>query len=119
LRLIAVVDDLFFAARIRETARQIGVDLDVVPAARAKDRAAQGGVGAVILDLSAPSALDVLRALKADPVTGSAPVLGFASHVAAETIAAARGAGCDEVLARSAFTRRLPELLRKLASPER
>jgi len=51
-------------------------------------------------------------------VTGSAPVLGFASHVAAETIAAARGAGCDEVLARSAFTRRLPELLRKLASPE-
>ncbi len=115
MSLIAVVDDLFFAARIRETARQIGVDIEFVPAGKLADRAEGGGIKAVILDLSAGSAMDSLRTLKNEPATASTPVVGFASHVAAETIAEAREAGCDQVLARSAFTRRLPDLLRSLS----
>ncbi len=117
--LIAVVDDVFFAARIRETARQVKVEVELVPAAKLRARAARGGVDAVILDLGAASALDSLRALRGDPATAPAPVVGFASHVATETIASARAAGCDQVLARSAFTRQLPDLLRRLTAPER
>jgi len=117
--LIAVVDDLFFATRIRETARRVGVEVELVPFAQLCERAARGGVDAVILDLSAGQALNALRILKADAATASAQVAGFASHVATETIAAARAAGCDQVLARSAFTRQLPELLRKLTSSNR
>jgi CheY-like chemotaxis protein len=116
LSLIAVVDDLFFAVRIRETARQAGVHIDVVPAAKFSDKAADGA-DAVILDLSAPRAIDVLRSLKNNPATASARVVGYASHVATGTIATARAAGCDQVLARSAFTRQLPDLLRALAGP--
>jgi CheY-like chemotaxis protein len=116
LSLIAVVDDLFFAARMRETARQAGVEIEFVPAANLRDRADRGDVQAVILDLGAPSALGSLRTLKGSPATASAQLIGFASHVAVETIKAARAAGCDQVMARSAFTHQLPDLLRKLAA---
>jgi len=119
LSLLAVVDDLFFAARIRETARQLGIEIELVPVAQLRERMARGGVLAVIIDLGATSALDALRNLKADAATASAQVVGFASHVATETIADARAAGCDRVLARSAFTRQLPELLRQLTSSRR
>lgn len=114
-----MVDDLFFAARIRETARQVNVEIELIPAAGLDARLVRGAVDAVILDLGVRSALDSLRALKTNPGTTSARVIGYASHVATETIAAARAAGCDQVLARSAFTRQLPELLKKLASSKR
>lgn len=116
MSLIAVVDDLFFSVRIGETARRLGLELEIVPTAKLGERLARGGVNAVILDLGAASALNLLRALKSDPEAGSTPVVGFASHVAAETMAAARAAGCDRVLARSAFTRELPQLLGELGS---
>lgn len=119
LGIIAVVDDLFFAARIRETARQLNLEVELTPTARLDVRLAGGAVDAVILDLGAPSALDSLRTLKANPATASTPVVGYASHVATNTIQAARAAGCDEVLARSAFTRQLPDLLRRLVAARR
>jgi len=40
-----------------------------------------------------------------------ARVIGFGSHVDTDLLAAARLAGCEEVLARSAFFSRLDELL--------
>jgi hypothetical protein len=42
---------------------------------------------------------------------GSARLVGFASHVDDDRLAAARAAGFDEVLPRSVFFRRLPQLL--------
>ncbi|HEY6290333.1 MAG TPA: response regulator [Terriglobia bacterium] len=123
MSLIAAVDDLFFSARIRDTARRAGVATEIVataklPAALA-ERLVRGGAEAVILDLNSPRAVDLIRTLKADPQTRPVPIVGFASHVAADTIAAARAAGCDQVLARSAFTHQLPELLQRLAAGDR
>ena len=121
MSVIAAVDDLFFAARIRETARQTGVAADVVPVARLEAAMLklvdEGGVEGAILDLGAASAVEALRALKSNARTRAVPVVGFVSHVATEAIAAAREAGCDQVFARSAFTRRLPEILQDLARP--
>ena len=54
----------------------------------------------VLLDLSRPGALDAVS-------TVAAPVVGFGSHVDDELLAAARAAGCDEVLPRSRFFRQL------------
>jgi hypothetical protein len=58
----------------------------------------------ILVDLSRPGVLDVLPGI-------TARVVGFASHVDRELLAAARAAGCDEVLARSAFFGRLPQIL--------
>jgi CheY-like chemotaxis protein len=67
----------------------------------------------ILLDLNA-GALDPLGTiarLKADPALAGIHVLGFVSHVEAGVIAGARQAGIDEVMARSAFVAKLPELL--------
>jgi hypothetical protein len=60
----------------------------------------------VLVDLGRAGVLDVLPRIEARTV-------GFASHVDGETIAAAEAAGCDEVLPRSRFFRRLPDLTRR------
>ena len=59
----------------------------------------------VVVDLSRPGVLDALPAL------AGRRVIGFGSHVERELLAAARAAGCEEVLARSAFFSGLPGLL--------
>jgi hypothetical protein len=54
----------------------------------------------VLLDLGRPGVLDVLPRLRA------VRTVGFASHVDDDLLAAARAAGCEEVLPRSVFFRR-------------
>jgi CheY-like chemotaxis protein len=53
----------------------------------------------------------LIARLKSDPETATIPVIAFGSHVNAEALRAAREAGADRVLARSAFVRDLPALL--------
>jgi hypothetical protein len=58
----------------------------------------------VLLDVGRPGALATIPTI-------DAPVIGFASHVDDELIDAARAAGCRDVLPRSRFFRRLPEIV--------
>jgi hypothetical protein len=51
--------------------------------------------------------------MKSDPVLAAIPTVGFASHVQTDVIDAARRAGVGEVLARSAFAQRLPDILER------
>ena len=118
---LLVVDDLFFMAKIQQTAKLTGVSVEGVPPAKLQESLAQGGsrgvIRGVVVDLNhrSGSAIDLIRMLKNDPSTAALPVVGFLSHVQADLAQAARSAGCDMVLARSAFTQQLPALLRKLA----
>jgi DNA-binding NarL/FixJ family response regulator len=120
LTIVAAVDDLFFAARIRETARQAGVTVEIVEVAQFEaawaGRQDKNGVASVIVDLSSPGAVDLIRRLKHDPQNEPVRIVSFVSHVASDLISAARNAGCDQVMARSAFTRELPDLLRRLSA---
>lgn len=113
-RVVAAVDDLFFAAKIRGTARQLGVAVDF---ARTPDKlaelAAAEGVAAVILDLQTAS-LDpfaAARALKDADATRPLPLYGFYAHVNTDLQRRAREAGIDHVLPRSVFNQRLLEIL--------
>ncbi len=114
---MTVVEDLFFLSKIQQTAQQVGVTTQAASPASAADDIAQSQPQVVILDLNhrSVSALDLVRALKASPATRAIPIVGFVSHVQADRVSAARAAGCDQVMARSAFAQQLPELLRKLA----
>lgn len=58
----------------------------------------------VVVDLARPGVLEALRHI-------GVRTIGFGSHVQHELLEEARTAGCDEVLPRSQFFRRLPELL--------
>lgn len=118
--ILLVVDDLIFLTKIQQTARLVGVPAEPVDPTKLQERIGQSSVSAVILDLNHRSgtALDLLRALRGDPGTSRLRVIGFVSHVQADLVAAARTAGCDQVLARSAFSAQLPELLRQLSGQD-
>jgi CheY-like chemotaxis protein len=110
------VEDLIFLSKIQETARRLSVPLRVVAPGQLPQALAEGRASAIVLDLGHPAAIEALRAIKNDPATRQVRVLGFVSHVETGLAQSARAAGCDTVLARSAFSRRLPELLRELAT---
>jgi CheY-like chemotaxis protein len=67
----------------------------------------------VIFDLNSARLrpMESIAAIKADPELRGTRTLGYVSHVQSDVIAAARQAGCDEVLARSAFVERLGAIL--------
>jgi CheY-like chemotaxis protein len=101
-----------FGSRIRGAAGQVGVHVDFARGLPAlKELAAEADL--VLLDLDARW-LDVpaaIRELKGTAATAAVPVVCFVAHVNSEAIEAARAAGADRVLARSAFVRELPLLL--------
>jgi hypothetical protein len=130
---IALVDDLFFQAKMTETARHTGVDLKTVSDSDAFLREAAANPGALLLlDLNARAkpleALARLAALSqssaqaqsnAEPAerapANASPrrIIAFLSHVQTDLAAQARAAGCDEVMPRSQFTQELPRILRE------
>ncbi|HEV2104983.1 MAG TPA: hypothetical protein VGU27_04575 [Candidatus Eisenbacteria bacterium] len=111
-RVLAVVPDLFFAARIVATAKAAGVEVELCALAAAAARCAASPPALVLLDLHAPGEPpELVRALKADPRTAGVPVVGFYSHVDDARRVAALAAGADAALPRSAFTARLAGLL--------
>jgi CheY-like chemotaxis protein len=113
--IVAVLNDLLFASKIRTTARQLGVDLTIVKSADASatDAIRAHAPSLVILDLNNPAGepIEVLSAMQDDPVLSQIPTVAFASHVQTELIQRARRAGAREVLPRSAFAMRLGEIL--------
>lgn len=103
-----------FASKISAAAKQRG--LQVLFSRSPEDTLQQARTakpGLIIFDLNS-TRLDPLRtvsALKADSELGTIRTLGFVSHVQGDLIGVARAAGMDEVLARSAFSARLGEIL--------
>ena len=96
-RIAAVAPDTHFVRRADEL-------LELVDQA-ALDHSAPPRLA--LVDLGRPGALDAVRRLTESGVAA----LGFASHVDHPLLEAGRAAGCSQVLARSVFFRRLPELL--------
>ena len=114
--ILAVLDDLMFSSKIKTTAGQLGV---TVTFARSADAAIaemrKTAPSVVILDLNNPrtNPLGIVASMREDPALASIPTVGYASHVQTDVINAARQAGVGEVLARSAFTLQLADILRR------
>jgi DNA-binding NarL/FixJ family response regulator len=111
---LVAVDDLMFSSKIRATAKLAGVDLSFARSAtEILDQARASNPTLVIFDLNSAKTdpIATIAALKADPALAAIRTIGFASHVHTDLIAAARGAGADQVLPRSAFAGNLAEIL--------
>jgi CheY-like chemotaxis protein len=116
--IVALVEDLFFLAKIQETAKAVGVRVVTGDVRGGSATIAEAHPQAIFLDLNSRGlpAVDWIRALKADPATRPIRIVGFVSHVQEELISAARAVGCDSVMARSAFTQQLPNILRSFVT---
>jgi DNA-binding NarL/FixJ family response regulator len=101
---LVLVRDLIFATKIRGTAEALGTPVKML---RDPATLAQHEGKLLIVDLNLPGVIPAAAQWQSH---GDRRVVGFVSHVDAETIAAARAAGITQVLPRSKFVELLPSL---------
>jgi hypothetical protein len=118
-RVFCFIDDLFFHAKIRETARAVGIKVEFVKSdkeqiERVIEVAAHHPI-LVIVDLNnLNNAKPIALIKKLRPkLSKASSLIGFVSHVQGELKMEAQEAGCDVVMPRSAFSSNLPNILRR------
>jgi DNA-binding NarL/FixJ family response regulator len=120
---IVLIDDLFFQAKLLETAKLTGISLETVATGEQLLKAAAANPAAlVIVDLNArQGSLDAVEQLCKEHLEPGARsngpgnprrVIAFLSHVQTELAERARAAGCQDVMPRSKFTQNLAAILR-------
>ena len=113
---IAAVDDMFFASKIRAVAEHLGVNVRFVRSAEEALEAARADQPSLIIaDLHAQKCepFNLAGQLKMDETMRAVPLLGFFSHVQTELQQRAQQAGYDRIMPRSAFSKNLAEILRE------
>lgn len=112
--IIVFVEDIFFTAKIRESARGLARDVRFVRDVQGLERRLSGAApGLIIMDLGAESLrpMEMLKRIKEHPDWRQARVVAYASHARAELMEEANQLGADVVLPKTGFTQKLAELL--------
>ena len=113
-KVIAAVDDMLFASKIRATAEHLNVDVRFARSVDSLLNAAREGEPAlIVVDLHSQKIdpIALATSIKADEKLSSIPLLGFFSHVQTELHREAMRAGYDTVIPRSVFSRELGKIL--------
>ncbi len=118
-RIFAFVDDLFFMAKIQETARKLNVKVEFVKTEkdlteRLDQMPGEEKPSLIIFDLNgvASKPLTLIPKLKTR-FKKATSIVGYLSHIQGDLKMKAQEAGCDMVVPRSAFSQNLPQLLRR------
>jgi len=115
-KILAVVEDLFFIVKINDAAKRAGLTCEFVKSAQeALDRARQEPPLLIIIDLNARSLkpVELIAKLRAEEALKKVSIIAFVSHLEAELKNRAQAAGASMVLARSAFSMNLPQILKR------
>lgn len=116
-KVLAVVEDLFFTVKINESAKRIGLPIEFVKSEEDAMDKAKKQPALIIIDLNCRGIdpLKLVQDLKAGDETKAISLIGYLSHVQGELKQQAQEAGCNMVLARSAFSQNLPQILKRHA----
>jgi PleD family two-component response regulator len=114
-RVLAVVSDLFFSVKLTEAAKRSGLALEFVKEPGEVLEKAKTKPSLIVFDLNFEAAepLRLIEELKAKPETKGVSLIGYLSHVQGELKQQAQEAGCDMVMARSAFSQNLPQIFKR------
>ena len=114
-RVLAVLSDLFFSVKLADAAKRTGLVLEFVKDRKEALEKARENPSLIILDLNfdAVEPLKLIAELKSQPETRRVRVIGYVSHVQGELKQQAHEAGCDMVLARSAFSQNIPQIFKR------
>ncbi len=123
-RIYFFIEDLFFTAKIQETARKLGVKVAFIKNEKEQLAALTDGEeadrpGLIVFDLNNANAkpMTLIPKLKAK-LKKTTSIVGFLSHLQGDLKAKAVEAGCDTVMPRAAFSQNLPNLLRRYGIEE-
>ena len=116
-KILAVLQDLFFTVKINESAKRAGLPVEFVKSEKDVLEKAQARPALIIIDLNYEGIdpLKLVQELKGHADTKGISVIGYVSHVQGELKQKAQEAGCNMVLARSAFSQNLPLILKRHA----
>ena len=117
VRILAVVSDLFFSVKLSETAKRTGLALEFVKDSAEVMEKAKEQPSLIIFDLNFETVnpVNLITRLKAGADTKGISLIGYLSHLQAELKREAQEAGCDMVLARSAFSQNMPQIFKRYA----
>ncbi len=111
-KVTAIVNDLIFMTKIRNTAEYFGLSVAFVGSEGQIDHYLTG-CELIIIDLENDfvDSLNLIERLKQNPKTTSIKTIGYMSHVNTPLRAQAIAAGCDGVLSRFEFNSNVREIL--------
>jgi PleD family two-component response regulator len=114
-KILAVVSDLFFSSKLTEAAKRSGLALEFVKEPKEVIEKAQNKPSLIIFDLNFEAAqpLKLITKLKSKSETKSISLIGYLSHIQVELKQQAQEAGCDMVMARSAFSQNMPQIFKR------
>jgi PleD family two-component response regulator len=115
-KILAVVEDLMFTVKISDAAKRAGLDVEFVKSERdVIEKATQEKPLLIILDLNfaAVEPLKLISKVKSDGEMKQISVIGYLSHVQGELKQQAQEAGANIVMARSAFSQNLQQILKR------
>jgi CheY-like chemotaxis protein len=117
-KVLAVLEDLFFSVKINESAKRSGLPVEFVKSEHDALEKARTNPALIIIDLNFQGidALGLIAKLKAADDTKGISLIGYLSHIQGELKQQAQEAGCNVVLARSAFSQSLPQILKRHAA---
>jgi PleD family two-component response regulator len=115
--ILAAVGDLFSTIKITEAAKRAGLEVEFVKTEKDLLEKAKFKPVLIIFDLnfSAMQPLKAVAKLKSSAELKSISLLGYLTHAQGELKQKAHEAGCNMVLARSAFSQNLPQILKRFA----
>jgi hypothetical protein len=117
------IEELFFQAKIQETAKKLGVKVAFIKndpeALSAMTDGEENKPALIVFDLNNANAkpMTLIPKLKSK-LKKTVSIVGFLSHLQGDLKAKAVEAGCDVVMPRAAFSQGLPNLLRRYGVEE-
>jgi PleD family two-component response regulator len=116
-RVLAVVNDLFFSVKLTDAAKRSGMALQFVKDSTEVLAKAKELPNLIIFDLNfeAVDPLKLIGELKNSSDTKGISLIGYLSHVQGELKLQAQDAGCDMVMARSAFSQNMSQIFKRHA----
>jgi PleD family two-component response regulator len=117
-KILAVVDDLLFTVKINDAAKRAGLNVEFVKSEQdVIEKVSQEKPLLIILDLNNTSVepLRLISKLKGDGDLKQISLIGYLSHVQGELKQKAQEAGANIVMARSAFSQYLQQILKRHA----
>jgi CheY-like chemotaxis protein len=116
-KVLAVLEDLLFTVKINDAAKRAGLEVEILKSEKDVLEKAKEKPLLIIMDLNCAciEPVRLISSLKSSPETKPISIIAFLSHIQGELKQQAQEAGANMVMARSAFSQNLQQILKRHA----